>query len=255
MLVATWNVNSVRSRLERLLAWLERTAPDVVCLQETKVETAKFPYEAIAEAGYYAAVHGQKTYNGVAILSRTEPDDVLPGWADVYDDEQARLLAATIQGVRIITAYMPNGAQPGSEKWQYKLDWLNHLPAYLDATCDPGTPLVLGGDYNVAPEARDAANPEKWVESVLCAPEARAALQRIADWGLVDTMRLHHEGPGPYSWWDYRRLAFPKGDGLRIDHLFATPALADRCTDAWVDRDERKGSKPSDHAPVLARFE
>lgn len=253
--VATWNVNSIRSRLDRVLAWLQKETPSVVCLQELKCEADAFPFDVLRDAGYHAAVYGQKTYNGVAILSRTEPEAVLAGWGAAPEDEQARLVAARVGGVRVVSAYVPNGAVVGSDKWVYKLDWLARLPAYLTRTTAAGEPVLLCGDFNVAPDERDVARPEVWRASVLFHDDARRALTGVVGWGLHDVVRQHHEGPGPYSWWDYRNLAFPKNDGLRIDHIFATPALAGRCTEAYVDRDERKGDKPSDHAPVVAVFD
>jgi exodeoxyribonuclease-3 len=255
LLLATWNVNSIRARLDRLVAFLDRSAPDVVCLQELKVPDGDFPFEAVRAAGYHAAVHGQRTYNGVAILSRVEAGDVQVGLGDGADDDQARLIAATVAGVRVVSAYVPNGQVVGSDKWAYKLAWLTRLRAWLERTAQPDQPLALCGDFNVAPDDRDAARPEEWRDSVLCHDDARRALEQVTSWGLVDTVRLHHEGPGPFTWWDYRMLAFPKGNGLRIDHVFATAPLAARCTAVSVDRDERKGKLPSDHAPVLATFE
>lgn len=255
MLLATWNVNSVRARLDRLVAFLGRFEPDVVCLQELKVPDADFPFEAVRAAGYHAAVHGQRTYNGVAILSRAEAGEVQVGLGDGAPDDQARLIAATVSGVRVVSAYVPNGQVVGSDKWSYKLDWLARLRAWLERTARTDQPLALCGDFNVAPEDRDVAEPDQWGGSVLCHGDARRALHGVTSWGLVDAVRLHHEGPGPFSWWDYRMLAFPKGNGLRIDHIFVTPALAARCTAASVDRDERKGKLPSDHAPVMATFE
>lgn len=253
--VATWNVNSIRSRLERLLAWLEKVAPSIVCLQELKCEQADFPFEAIRAAGYHAAVYGQRTYNGVAILSRDEPQDVRSGWGTPPEDAQARLLSVRVSGVQVVSAYVPNGAVVGSDKWTYKLEWLARLRDYLDRTADPSAPVLVCGDFNVAPEERDVARPEAWRGSVLFHEEAVQALANVTDWGLHDVVRRHHDGPGPYSWWDYRNLAFPKNDGLRIDHVFATRVLAERSRGAYVDRDERKGEKPSDHAPVVALFE
>jgi exodeoxyribonuclease-3 len=255
MKVATWNVNSIRSRLERLLHWLDRVRPDVVCLQELKVTDEVFPYEPIREAGYYAAVHGQKTYNGVAILSRSEPEAVKRGMGDNVDDPQARLISAELEGVRIISAYVPNAQVVGSEKYAYKLDWMRRLREHLDSQFEPSAPLILCGDLNVARDDLDVANPEKWAGSVLCHQEARDSLERIWEWGLTDVFRQHHPGGALYSWWDYRMLAFPKNDGLRIDHIFATDPMAKRCTSAEIDREERKGLKPSDHAPVIATFD
>ena len=255
MRIATWNVNSIRARQDRLLAWLAKQAPDVLCLQETKVEDAGFPFEALRSAGYYAVVHGQRTYNGVAILAREEPREVVAGLGDGADDAQARLLSARVAGLRVLSVYVPNGDTVGSEKWRYKLEWLRRLRARLDAHHTAGEPLLVCGDLNVARDEGDVAHPDRWAESVLFHPEARAALEHVRSFGLVDVFRQIHPEGGIYSWWDYRMLAFPKNDGLRIDHLLATQGLAGRCTDARVDRDERKGKGASDHAPVVASFE
>jgi exodeoxyribonuclease-3 len=255
MKIATWNVNSIRAREERLLRWLEKEQPDALCLQELKVRDEDFPHDEIERAGYHAAVHGQRTYNGVAILSRTEPTNVVRGMADDVDDPQARLIEAEIEGVRLISAYVPNGKEVGTDKYQYKLDWLTRLSGHLQHNASPSERLVLCGDLNVAPDDKDAANPEKWHDSVLCHEGSRGALERIREWGFVDVVRKHHPDGGVYSWWDYRMLAFPKGDGLRIDHILATEPMADRCVKAFIDRDERKGKKPPDHAPVIAVFE
>ena len=251
MLIATWNVNSIRARLDRLVAWLRRAGPDIVCLQELKVPDDEFPIDVLAAEGYGAVFHGQRTYNGVAILSRHPLADVTMGMDSGTDDPQARLISATVQGVRIISAYFPNGQTVGSDKWLYKLAWIARLRDHLAATYRPTDHLLLCGDYNVAPEDRDVARPDEWRASVLCHDDARLALKALSDWGLIDTMRLHEPGPGPYTWWDYRLLAFPKGNGLRIDHIFGTASVAARTRRAWVDRDERKGKLPSDHAPVL----
>lgn len=253
MRIVTWNVNSIRARQERLLALLARHRPDVVCLQELKTAAAGFPAAALAEAGYHAAVHGQKTYNGVAILAREAPAEVATGFGDGGDESQARLVAATVGGLRVASAYIPNGKEVGSEKWPYKLEWLARLAAWVERQAG-GPPLVLGGDFNIAPEERDVASPATWADSVLCHPEVRAAWERILAAGLVDSFRLHHPEGGLYSWWDYRMLAFPKNDGLRIDHVLLAPALVPRCTGAFIDRDERKGKLPSDHAPVFAEL-
>ncbi len=255
MKVISWNVNSVRSRLERLLGVLERHEPDVVCLQELKCVDEQFPWGEVRSAGYHAVTHAQPTYNGVAILSREEATEVERGFNDGdEEDPQARLIWGTVGGTRVCSAYVPNGQKLGSEKWVYKLAWYARLRAKL-ASMDLSLPLAIAGDYNVAPEASDVAHPEKWEESVLFAPEARAALRSITELGFVDTFRKHHPDGGVYSWWDYRRLAFPKGDGLRIDHVLATEPLAARSTGASIDREERKGKLPSDHAPVVVEFE
>jgi len=253
--VATWNINSIRARLDRLVAWLERRSPDVVCLQETKVEEEKFPSLELEGVGYRAAIYGQKSYNGVAILSRTDPVEVDRGLGDGVDDDEARLVAATVSGVRVVSAYVPLGTAVGTDRWMYKLEWFARLRDYLDARHAPTERVLVCGDLNVAPEDRDVARPDEWAASVLCHETARDAFRRLTTWGLVDTMRIRDEGPGPFSWWDYRMLAFPKGNGLRLDHILATPPMAERLREAYVDRDERKGKKPSDHAPVMAVFD
>lgn len=254
MKIATWNVNSIRAREERLLKWLAKQQPDVLCLQELKVVEEVFPFKTLRQAGYTAAVYGQKTYNGVAILARAEPTDVERGFGDGVDDPQARFMAATVAGVRIISAYVPNGGEVGSEKYAYKLEWLRRLKTYLKDRGRLSGPLALCGDFNIAPEERDVATPDLWEGSVLFNPEMRDQFRELLELGLVDTFRLHHVEAGLYSWWDYQRLAFPRNDGLRIDHILATHSLTDRCTEALIDREERKGQKPSDHAPVIAVF-
>jgi exodeoxyribonuclease-3 len=254
MLLATWNVNSIRAREGRLLPWLETREPDIVCLQELKCTKDQFPFEAIETAGYRAAVHGQKTYNGVAILAKSEITDVTTGFGDGGDDSQARVIAGTVEGARIVSVYVVNGKQIDSDKYAFKLEWLDRLQRYLEAQ-DLDAPLAICGDYNIAPEERDVSNPERWRDGVLFNPDLSARFERFLDLGLVDTFRTHHEEAGLYSWWDYRMLAFPKNNGLRIDHILATEPLAERSTDAFVDRDERKGQKPSDHAPVITDFD
>lgn len=264
MLLASWNVNSIRARQDRLLAFLGRHRPDVVCLQEVKVADEEFPHDALNAAGYLAVVYGQRTYNGVAILARpvaraggppgTPFVDVARGFG-AGPEEESRLIAATVGGVRIVSAYVPNGKVVGSDKWARKLEWLAQLAAWLGAQADPERPFVIAGDFNVAPEDRDVARPDEWRGSVLCHEDARRALHGAVDGRLVDALRLHHEGPGPFTWWDYRMLGFQKGNGLRIDHVFLTPPLAARCSKSWVDREERKGNLPSDHAPVLAHID
>jgi len=236
------------------LRWLERHSPDVLCLQELKAPDEQFPIDEVRAAGYHAAVHGQRTYNGVAILSRLVPEGVERGLQDEVEDAEARLIAARVAGVRVVCLYVPNGQVVGSEKWTYRQAWMRRLRGFLERRCDPMEPLVLCGDWNVAPDDRDVCDPPGWAESVLFHPEARAAFESIRGWGLVDTFRLHHPEPGRYSWWDYRMLAFPKNQGLRIDHVLATDSLARRCTAAGIDRDERKGPQPSDHVPVWAEF-
>jgi exodeoxyribonuclease-3 len=254
MTIVTWNVNSVRARLDRVLAWLAKHEPDVLCLQELKTSLANLPVDAFKDAGYHVAAACQPTWNGVAILSREEPCDVLMGMNDGEDDAQARLVAATVGGIRIVSVYVPNGQVPESDKYQYKLRWLDRLRTWLEHAPDPAVLMAVCGDFNIVPRDIDAHDPAIWTGSVLLNPEVRERLGALLDLGLVDVTARHHPEGGPFSWWDYRMMAFPRNHGLRIDLILASQALADRCVQAWVDRDERKGEKPSDHAPVLARF-
>ena len=254
MRIGTWNVNSIRTRLERLLGVLERHAPDVLCLQELKVPDDAFPELDLIKAGYHSAVFGQKTYNGVAILSRNPLENVRRPMEGDGGDRQARLLAADVSGIRVMSVYVPNGGSVGSDKWAYKLDWLERFRRYLVENEDPDAPLALCGDFNIAPDDKDVRNPEAWAQSVLCHPDGRSAFQSLLDWGLVDAFRAVHPEGGIYSWWDYRRLGFPKNDGLRIDGVLVTKPLAARIRDAFVDREERKGKKPSDHVPLFVDF-
>jgi len=254
MKIATWNINSVRARLERLTTWLGTRQPDVVCLQELKCTDEEFPAAEVAAAGYRAVTHGQKTYNGVAILAKEEPSDVARGLLDGVEDAQSRVIAATVRGVRVISCYAPNGQEVGSPAYQYKLAWYARLRRYLDAREKPQAPLVICGDWNVAPEPADVHDPAAWEGQTLFTAPERQALRELCAFGLVDTFRKLHAEPGRFSWWDYRMLAFPKNRGLRIDHLYATAPLAERCTEADIDREARKGKLPSDHAPVWAQF-
>ena len=253
--IATWNVNSVKARQARLLGWLRDHHPDVLCLQEIKTPDDAYPGDEVRREGYDSAVFGQKAYNGVALVSPHPILGVRKGMGD--DDPQARLIGGTVKGVAVYSAYFPNGRTVGSESYAYKLAWMGHLLEMLETYHDPCDPLVLAGDFNVAPDDRDAENPRRWAASVLCHADSRQALERIRAWGFVDVVRKHNPQGGLYSWWDYRRLAFPRNDGLRIDHVFATMPMAETSTAAWVDRDQRKGRKtdiPSDHAPVVVDF-
>lgn len=251
MKIATWNVNSLNVRLPHLLDWLARESPDVVGLQEIKCEDAKFPLEAIRHAGYEAVFAGQKTYNGVAILSRPAATDVqrgIPG----YDDAQQRVIAATVNGVRVVNAYFPNGQAPGTEKFAYKLDWLEHLTAWLKQELITSAELCLVGDYNIAPTDADA-HPD-WKEEIHVSPPERAAFAALEALGLQDVYRKFDQAEKSFSWWDYRMNAFRRNFGLRIDHVLASPALADRCTACSIDKSTRVLERPSDHAPVVATF-
>ena len=252
MKLASWNVNSIRKRFARLAAWLGAQAPDVVCLQETKVEDGEFPAEPLRALGYEAVTFGQRTYNGVAIISRRPLTDVERGFSDGTEDGQARFITARVDGIRLASVYVPNGQAVGTDKFRYKLDWLQRCHAWLGRAARADEPLLLCGDFNVAPEDRDVHDPRAWQDQVLCHPDERAALARIRGFGFEDLFRRHHPEPGFYSWWDYRQLAFPRDRGLRIDHMFGTAAVAARCQDVFIDRNARKGKEPSDHAPVVA---
>ncbi len=253
MKLAAWNVNSLNVRLPHVLDWLRTQQPDALCLQELKLEDAKFPLAAIEEAGYHAVFDGQKTYNGVAILSRSRPEDVrkgMPGFAD----EQKRVIAATIDGVRVVCVYVPNGQSVGSDKYQYKLMWLAALAGYMDAQIAEFGDVALLGDYNIAPEDRDVHDPAVWEGQVLCSDLERAALKRLVDLGLKDSFRLFDQPEKSYSWWDYRMNGFKRNLGLRIDHILLSPTLATRCESATIDVEPRKLERPSDHAPVWVKL-
>lgn len=254
MKLATWNVNSIRARNDRLFAWLAQAAPDVVCLQETKVEDSGFPFDALAAAGYHAVTLGQRSYNGVAILSREPATEVVRGFDDDQPaDDQARVIAATVRGVRVVCVYCPNGQALGTDKFAYKLAWFERLRRYLDRR-DPQEALALLGDMNVAPEDRDVHDPAAWRGKIHCSEPERQALAHVVAWGMRDVFRDHHSEAGFYSWWDYRGVSLFKNLGLRIDHIFATPSLADRVTGCTIDREARKGANASDHAPVIAEI-
>lgn len=256
MKIASWNVNSLKVRLPQLLDWLAAQQPDVVCLQETKLEDANFPQTEIEAAGYNVAYSGQKTYNGVAVLARAalgELGDVQAGNPH-YPDPQKRLLAASVGGIRVVSAYVPNGQALDSDKYAYKLEWLAALSTWVQELLADGTPLVLAGDFNIAPDDRDVHDAAAWAGQILCSPAEREAFQRLLALGLQDSFRLFEQPPKTFSWWDYRMLGFPRNLGLRIDHILLTPTLAASCTASVIDREMRKKERPSDHAPVLATF-
>ena len=255
MKAVTWNVNSVTVRKDRLLEFLAREEPDVLCLQELKCVDEKFPLAAVKAAGYHAAVYGQKTYNGVAVLSRIEPLAVVRSFGDGDPDDAARFLAATFGDFTVMSAYVPNGAFVGSEKFAYKLDWLRRLRKYLDRSFKPQEKLLLMGDFNVAPRDVDVHDPIAWHEKILCSTPERLALKQIAKFGLTDLAAHLAPERQEFTWWDYRELGFPKNRGLRIDLVLASAPLVQVAASVRVDRDERKGDKPSDHAPVIATFD
>lgn len=254
MRIATWNVNSIRSRLDRVLGWTAREQPDVLCMQEIKTVDELFPAAPFQELGYHVETFGQPTYNGVAILSRKPMADVVRGLPDDPPDAQRRLIGATVGGVRILNVYVPNGQSPDSDKFFYKLEWLARLREYLDAAASPADPLLLLGDFNIAPDERDVHDPARWRGKIHFHPREHAALAGVMRWGLFDLFRKHHEEGGFYSWWDYRMLAFPKNHGLRIDLVLGTQAMLDRCTGSEIQREERKGEHPSDHVPVIVEL-
>jgi exodeoxyribonuclease-3 len=253
MRIASWNVNSVRTRIEQLMSWLARSSPDVVCLQETKVEDDHFPRDAFAQEGYRIVCSGQKTYNGVAIATRfgIDADCVKKNFTDDEIDAPKRLIAATVNGIQIINVYVPNGQAVGTDAFQYKLRWLERLRQELDAHYRPDMPLLICGDFNVAPERIDVHNPKRWEGQVLFHPDERAALKRLLEWGLVDGFRALHPEDAAFSWWDYRMGAFKRNWGLRIDLALVTRPLLERCADVRIDRGPRELERPSDHAPVV----
>ncbi len=253
MKIATWNVNSLNVRLPQVLDWLRDRQPDILAVQETKLPDPDFPILDIANVGYQAVFAGQKTYNGVAILSRLPASEIvtdLPG----LDDPQRRVLGATVGKVRVLNLYVPNGQTVGSDKYAYKLAWLDKLAAWLETELSRHTRLVALGDFNIAPEDRDVHDPAAWAGHVLCSEPERAAFRRLLDLGLQDTFRLFEQAEPSFSWWDYRAAAFRRNLGLRIDHILASPALATTCTACQVDQAPRRLERPSDHAPVIAEF-
>jgi exodeoxyribonuclease III len=254
--IATWNVNSVLARLPRLVDWLEHTAPDVVCLQETKVGDSAFPADAVAPLGYEAALHGDGRWNGVAVLSRVGLDGVVrgmpgePGFPG-EDTVEARTVAATCGPVRVRSVYVPNGRTPSDPHYAYKLRWLAALRAAVAAEASGGVPFAVMGDFNVAPTDADVWDPAAFAGSTHVTPAERAELGALRETGLTDVVPRIAKGPHPFTYWDYRAGSLHKGLGMRIDLVYANPALAGSVTDAWVDREARKGKGPSDHAPVV----
>jgi len=252
MRVVSWNINSLRKRQDRLFEWLETAKPAIVCLQETKCTDEQFPALSLRSAGYDCAYHGEKSYNGVAILSKAKLTDVRLSLCDEVADPQARVISATAGNLRVYSVYAPNGQAVGSPAYKYKLQWYARLRDCLLREKD--VELLVCGDFNVAPEDVDIHDPELWRGAIMCSDGERAAFRKLCDVGLRDTLRLHPQPPGVFTWWDYRMLAFPKNRGLRIDAVLASDSLAKKCTAAGVDRELRKGKDPSDHAPIWADF-
>ena len=254
MKIASWNVNSLKVRLPHVLDWLAQYQPDVLCLQETKQEDINFPASTLIEAGYQNVFSGQKTYNGVAILSKHALQDVSYGIPN-FEDAQKRVLAATVDGVRIVNVYIPNGQSIDSDKYQYKLAWLQALTAWLADEIKTYPKLALLGDYNIAPEDRDVHDPAAWEGQVLCSVPERDALRALQALGLQDSFRLFEQPEKSFSWWDYRMHAFRRNLGMRIDHILLTAPLAAVCKSVLIDKQARKAERPSDHAPVLAELD
>ena len=254
MKIATWNVNSMKVRLPHVLEWLDANSPDVLVLQEIKQVTEAFPAEELAGAGYQAIASGQKTYNGVAVVSRgagSAPVTDFPG----FDDPQRRILATTIDGVRVINLYVPNGSEVGSEKYDYKLGWLEALRSFLAAELENHDKLLVLGDFNIAPADADVYDAEKWGDAILCSPAERAALGKLLELGLTDVFRNFEQPEKTFSWWDYRAAGFRRNAGLRIDLILASPSMSAACTASYVDKEPRAWERPSDHAPVVAEFD
>jgi exodeoxyribonuclease-3 len=254
--IATWNVNSLKVRLPHVVDWLRANPVDVLCLQETKLRDEHFPHSQLAELGYECAFAGQPTYNGVAILARRDtvgdPASVVVG-NPLFPDEQKRLISADLSGVRVVCAYFPNGQAVGSDKYDYKLRWIDALADWLARPAP--APVVLLGDFNIAPEDRDVHDPKAWEGQVLCSAAERERFAKLVSLGFVDAFRLFDQPPKTYSWWDYRQMAFRRNAGLRIDHILVPQAMASRVRECRIDREPRKREQPSDHAPVIARID
>jgi len=255
MKIATWNVNSILARLPNVTRWLDEVRPDVLCMQETKVADDKFPADVFRERGYNCLFFGQPTYNGVAILTRTDGETKQCGYPDDVDDAPARLVATSVDGIKIVNVYVPNGQMVGSEKYQYKLEWLKRLRRFFDENYQTSESVLLCGDFNVAPEERDVHDVRLWQGRILFSEPERAAIQDVKEWGFTDAFRLHNEAGGNFSWWDYRAGAFRRNMGLRIDHIWISRPLLARNTSTWIDMNPRTWERPSDHAPVVAAFD
>ena len=253
MKIATWNVNSLKVRLGHVLEWLSAHAPEVLVLQEIKQLTEAFPGNEFAEAGYRSIASGQKTYNGVAVLSKSVPSEPVTDFPG-FEDPQRRILAATVDGVRIVNLYVPNGSEVGSEKYTYKLEWLGALRGFLENEMSRHDRVVVLGDFNIAPADADVFDPEKWGDAILCSPAERRALGAVIALGLTDVFRNFAQPEKTFSWWDYRAAGFRRNAGLRIDLILTSDAMTKSCTASYVDKEPRTWERPSDHAPVVAEF-
>ena len=253
MKIATWNVNSMNVRRQHVVEWLQSHDPDVLVLQEIKQLTEKFPADDLQAIGNWSLASGQKTYNGVAVISKAEATNPITDFPDL-DDPQRRVLASTVDGVRVINLYIPNGSEVGSEKYAYKLSWLAALHGFLEAEMKRHENLVVLGDFNIAPADEDVHDPEGWGDAILCSPAERTALKALLDLGLTDVFRKFDHPEKTFSWWDYRAAGFRRNAGLRIDLILCSDAMTRRCTACYVDKEPRAWERPSDHAPVVAEF-
>lgn len=254
MKIATWNVNSIAIRIEQVLQWLATTKTDVLCLQEIKCTDDKYPADIIREAGYETIFMGQKSYNGVAIISTRPIEDPHYNFPGDDDDAPKRLIAGTIDGIRIVNTYIPNGTELWTDKFTFKLDWLQRLRQYFEDTCPKDSDALLCGDFNVAPEELDVWDVKRWEGKLHFSKPERAAMHHVKQWGFTDVFRSKNGDLQEFSWWNYREGAFPKNQGLRIDHIWTSPSLADRCVRCWIDKEPRTWERPSDHTPVVAEF-
>ena len=255
MKIATWNVNSINVRLEQMRDWLAKSGADVLCIQETKTVDENFPVDGIRELGFEAVFTGEKSYNGVAIVSKYEMSEVQKNFPDDDVDAPKRLIAATVKGVRIVNTYIPNGTELWTDKFDFKLDWLQRLRKFFEASFERDSDVLLCGDFNVAPEEPDVWSVKNWEGKLHFSIPERAALDHVRMWGFTDLYRLRNGDLQEFSWWNYRQGAFPKNQGLRIDHVWASESLASKCTDCYIDREPRTWERPSDHTPVVAEFE
>ena len=254
MKIATWNVNSMNVRQPHVVEWLQTHEPDVLVLQEIKQVTEKFPADDLQTIGYHSIASGQKTYNGVAVISKIPATDPITDFPD-FDDPQRRILASTVGDVRVIDLYIPNGSVVGSEKYEYKLGWLASLRRFLEEEMKTHQKLVVLGDFNIAPADEDVHDPERWGDGILCSPKERSALRNLTDLGLTDVFRKFEHPEKTFSWWDYRAAGFRRNAGLRIDLILTSDVMTKRCTSCYVDKEPRAWERPSDHAPVVAEFD